>query len=438
MLKIYRARSIVTSNPQHDVFEDGFLAVEGDTIRDVGPWKRRPKTSKAKVEDCSFGMITPGLYNLHTHLPMVLFRGIAEDQALEPWLFETILPLEGKYLTKDFVRAGSELALCESIRNGVVFFSDMYMFEETIAQVADRFGVRGNFCVGLSGLESPDFKNWKDCLEAMRKPLLKYRDHPRVRMGVGPHAVYTCSMEVLKAVASYAKELKVDGMIHLSETKTEFENSKKSFGHSPLSQMHQAGLLEIPHLILAHSVWMEDKDFEILKSRKNLTVALNTQCNAKLGSGIAPLARYRNESIRYTLGTDGAASNNNLDMFEELNFASKVHHLATGDLGGLPGAELFDSVTRRAAEAFGFEKTLGSLEPGKQADFIVVDLQKPHLTPFTHAYSHLIYSVRGADVHSTYVAGKALMKNRRLLVADESKIIAHAEKIWNKMRSSLT
>lgn len=435
MLQVFRAQSIVTSNTYHDVIEDGFLAIEKGIIKDVGPWKKRPR-AKSNLEDVSFGIISPSLFNMHTHLPMSLFRGIAEDQELETWLFKTILPLESKFLNPDFVKAGTELALCESIRNGVTYFCDMYLFEDSVAKVADRMGVRGTFCHAITGLESPDYKRWEDGLEAARKFIKPYKNHPRIKMGVGPHAVYTCNDQVLKASADFAKENDLGGMIHLAETKTELNNCKKEYGCTPAVQIEKSGLFDLKYLILAHSIWLEDKDFARLR-RKNLTAALNVRSNAKLASGFPPIQRFKKENVRFALGTDGAASNNNLDIFEEIDLASKGYRLETGDLTGFPGHEVFDAATCKAAEAVGLGSSLGSLEPGKEADFIVIDTQSSHLSPMTRAYSHLIHSIRGSDVHSTYVGGKALMKNKKIMVADEKKILSKANQIWKKLKKSV-
>lgn len=436
MLKVYRSQSLVTGNRNFDVYEDAFLAIEGDKIRDLGPWKKRPKVKSSQIVDVGFGLITPTLFNLHAHLPMVLFRGIAEDQDLHTWLTQTIFPLEAKFLSPSFVQLGTELALCESIRNGVTYFSNMYLFGAECAKVADRMGVRGIFCQDVSNFDVPDFKNQDDAFAAVRALVRKYKGHPRIQGGISPHSVYGANMETLKKAATLAKEENCGGMIHVSETKREVTESLERFGMSPVEHIRDSGFFDSRFVILAHTVWPTETDFKILQ-RPNLSVALNVQCNAKLGSGVPPVPRFKKDGIRFTLGTDGAASNNNLDIFEEMNFLGKVHHLTSGDLTGLRCEEIFAAATIRAAEAVGLDDQIGSLEPGKQADFLVVDTRHSHLTPMTNPYSHLIYSVRGADVHSTYVAGKALMRDRKVLVADETKIRKRAQSLWLKMKKTL-
>lgn len=434
MQRVFRAQHLVTSNAKHEVFEDAFLAIDGKKILDVGPWKKRPR--KLPVTDCSFGMICPGLFNLHTHLPMSLLRGVAEDLDFQSWLFKFIIPIETKWVRPDFVRVGSELALCEAIRNGVTFVSEMYYFESEIADAIDRMGMRGFAGHHIWDMEARDWPTPEQAFESVRKLSKRFKDHPRVLLGIAPHAPYTCSEKTLKTSAALAKELNLNMMIHLSESKKEFDDMMAQHKMSPTEFIAKAGLLDVKNILLAHSVWMNEKDFSLL-SRPNVSVVLNPQCNAKLGSGTAPITAYLEKGIRVTLGTDGAASNNNTDIFEEMSFISKLHHLTEKNMTGLPGPKVFDFATRHAAEALGLGDRLGSLEPGKEADFIVIDLRTPHLTPMTHPYAHLIYSVRGPDVDSVYVAGKCLMRAKKILVADEKKIIDRAQVFWKKIRRSL-
>lgn len=407
MKRIFRAQHLVTCNSKHEVIKDAFLAIDGKHIVDVGAWKKRPKARAWKVIDASYGMITPTLFNLHTHLPMSLLRGIAEDQKLEDWLFQTILPLEKKHVSPSFVKKGTELALRESIRNGVTFFCDMYFYETDIAKTAEKMGVRGVFCQNVWDIDSPDSKSLDECLSRAEKHLQTFPRSDRIIPGIAPHAIYTTSLKTIQQCADLAKAHNGYGMVHLAETKTEFNDSIKNFGRSPTAQVAASGFLDLKHVILAHSVWMDDEDYKLLK-RPNVSVALNPQCNAKLASGIPPVDRYRKEGIRFVLGTDGACSNNNLDIFEEMNFLSKIHHVSTGDLTGLPGPELFDAATIRAAEAVGVSDRLGSLEPGKEADFLIIDLRSAHLQPMHNPYAYLIYSVRGSDVSSVYVQGNRI------------------------------
>jgi 5-methylthioadenosine/S-adenosylhomocysteine deaminase len=434
MQKVYRAQAIVTSNPQREIFYDGFLAIDKNKILEVGPWAKRPR--KLPVVDFSFGMITPGLFNLHTHLPMTLLRGIAEDQDFQSWLFKYIIPVETKWVSPEFVRAGSELALCEAIRNGVTFVSEMYYFEDEVASAIDRMGMRGLAAHHVWDMPAPDCPTKDAALESVAKLVKKFRNHPRVLPGIAPHAPYTVSQKTLRECANLAEELSINTMIHLAETKKEVADMMNQNKKTPTQYIAEAGILDVKNVLLAHSVWIADADMPLL-ARHNVSVVLNSQCNAKLASGVAPVTKFIKNKVRFTLGTDSAASNNNTDIFEEMNFLSKVHHLTEENLEGLPGPVVFEAATRQGAEAVGLGEKLGSLEPGKEADFIVIDLRTPHLTPLTNPYAHLIYSVTGADVDTVFVAGKCLMKNKKILIADEKKIISRANKFWSKIQKSL-
>ncbi|MBN8554613.1 MAG: amidohydrolase [Deltaproteobacteria bacterium] len=435
-MKVFRAKAIVTSNEAHDVFEDGFLAIEKNKIVDVGPWKNRPRAKTAQIVDATYGIIAPGLFNLHTHLPMTLLRGVAEDVDFQTWIFKIILPLEKKWVSPEFVRIGTELALCESLRNGVTFVSDMYYFESDIAACVDKFGLRGWLLEHIWDQESFDFPSGEAALEKSVSFVKKYKDHPRIRTGIAPHAPYTCSQEILRQSGEFAREHNAPMMIHLSETKKEFDDMQAQYQMTPTEYLEKSGVLKSPQILLAHSVWMKDSDFKIL-AKPNLSVVMNSQCNAKLASGVAPVQQYLERGVRFVMGTDGAASNNNMDIIAEMNFLSKVHHLTEKNLKGLPGPIVFDAATRRAAEAVGLSKQLGSLEPGKEADFIILNAEQPHLSPLTNVYAHLIYSARGSDVESVYIAGKPLMKKYKILVADEAKIRARANALWAKMKKSI-
>jgi 5-methylthioadenosine/S-adenosylhomocysteine deaminase len=367
---------------------------------------------------------------------MVLLRGIAEDVDFHTWLYDYIFPTEKRWVSEEFCRVGTELAICESIRNGVTYLAEMYFYEDAIADCLDKFGIRGMLGATVWDIEAPNFKTPEQGFKLAEKLAKQLRGHERLQASIAPHAPYTCSEKTLKDAANFARAQKIPAMIHMAETKVEFDDCLKNHKKTPMRFVNDTGLFDLDQVLLAHSVWVDEADYKLL-SRPNLSVVLNPQCNAKLASGIPPAQKYLENGVRFTMGTDGAASNNNLDLFAEMNFLSKIHHVSTKDLKGLPGPIVFDAATRSAAEAVGLGEKLGSLEPGKQADFILIDASAPHLTPLTRAYSHLIYSVRGSDVETVYVAGRCLMKNRKILVADESKIIARANKLWSKIRSTV-
>ncbi|PIR21666.1 MAG: hypothetical protein COV44_12120 [Deltaproteobacteria bacterium CG11_big_fil_rev_8_21_14_0_20_45_16] len=435
--KIFRAQGLVSSNTAHDVFEsDAFLAIEASKIVGLGSWKDRPRHKSFQIEDCRYGVITPGLYNLHTHLAMTLFRGLAEDLDLFSWLRDYIFPAEKKWVDPNFVRVGTELGACELIRSGCVGVADMYYFVEAQAGALDRSGLRGVIGQHFFDEGGTDSKSQDDALRKAKALKRKLKKHPRLQAALIAHAPYTCSQRTLEFVAQSAKELDMGIMMHTSETKKELADIKRQTGSSPVQLAKRSGLLEAKFALLAHCVWLEDQDYNYLR-QSNVTAVFNPQCNAKLGSGIPPIQKMLASNARFCVGTDGPASNNNLDMFAEINFLSKIHHVSQGDLKSLPGQIVFDSVTRRSAEAIGLGAQCGSLEEGKEADFIVIDTRSPHMQPLHRIYSHLIYSVQGPDVESVYVGGKALMKRRRILSLNEPRILREAAAWGQKIRSAL-
>lgn len=434
--KIFRARHLVSCNENHDVFDDGFLAIEGDKILDVGPWAKRPRAKSFRVIERPDHILMPGLFNLHCHLAMSLMKGVGEDVPLTSWLNDYVFPLEKKWVSPSFVKVGTQLALAELIKGGVTFVADMYFHQKVAAKVFDEAGVRG--CLGLSFFDQGafDHDSLESVWEAIPDLINEFKKYDKLELALAPHAPYTCSVKTLETAAELAKELALPCMIHVAETKKEAADIKRQTGESPLGLVQKAGLLEAPYCLIAHGLWLDEADYHRLKNN-DCTVVINAHSNAKLGSGIPPIQNLYNRQIPFALGTDGSASNNNLDIWAEINFLSKLHHLTQPDLSSLPGKVLIDAATRWGARAVGKEKELGSLEPGKQADFILIDTLKAHLRPITDVYAHLVHSVRADDVDSVYVAGQALMEKRKLKTIDEPAAIQAADALWKKIIKSL-
>lgn len=434
--QIFRANTIITCNDNRDVFTDGFLAIENEKIVDIGPWKKRPRAKSLKVQDVSFGLIMPGLFNMHTHLPMTLLRGIAEDVELQSWFFETIIPIEKEWVSENFVRIGTELGILESIRSGVTFLSDMYYYEMDVAKAMDRMGVRGFAGHHIWDWKAPDCATKDAAFEQALLLAKKFKNHPRVIPGIAPHAPYSCSPDTFRESAEFAKLHNLSVMVHVAETEGEQKSIKEKYGRNPFELLKDSGLLEVKNLLIAHAVWPEKSDFKFI-SKPNISVVLNAQCNAKLASGIPPIEDFRKNKVRIVLGTDGPASNNTLDIFSEINFISKIHHVSQRNLTGFPAMDIIESATIRAAESIGLGHECGSLEIGKDADFIIVDLHSPHLFPKTNIVNHVVHAMRGQDVDSTYVKGRPLMKNKKILYADSDKILKNAESLWKKIQRSI-
>lgn len=436
MKKIFRSPYLLTSDSEHTVIEDAFFAVESGKILDLGPWKKRPRSRSFRIEELEQSLIMPGLFNLHTHLPMSLFRGIAEDVDLHTWLFEYIFPAEKEFVSPSFVRLGAQLSACELIRHGITYVADMYYHQDVASEVFDKAGIRAILAQSFFDNGGFDTNDLEESFQGIRRLKKKLDGHPRLQAAVGPHAPYTCSLDTLRASAHLAKELELPVLIHMAETKKELEDIKQQSGLSPVGLVRKSGLFEAPRLLAAHSIWLDDSDFSILR-QPHVTAILNPHSNAKIGAGISPVRKLMANKVRFSLGTDSVASNNRLDIFSEMNLLAKLYHLTESDMTGLKTFQLLDACTRHAAEAVGKSHRLGSLEPGKDADFIILDLSKPHLQPITNIYNHLIYSAQGSDVDSVYVAGKCLMKNRKIRSLPEEKIIAEANREWKKIAKFL-
>ncbi|TVQ77511.1 MAG: amidohydrolase [Bradymonadales bacterium] len=436
MKKIFRVDALVTANQQREVIQDAFLAVDGERILDLGAFRKRPRSRSFQLEERVGSVMTPGLYNLHTHLAMVLLRGIAEDLNLQSWLFDYIFPAEKKWVSADFVRTGTELALCESLLNGVICSVDMYFYQEEVGKLVDKMGLLGVLGPSYFDHGSMDSSSLQESLEKARQLAKTYPSHPRIQVALAPHAPYTCRPETLKATKELSEEMKLPVMIHLSETQHEEAEIREKYQMSPTEMIDKAGLLQAPYLLTAHSIHLSSADIRRL-AKPNVTAVLNPQCNAKLSSGFPPVKEMRETGLRIALGTDGAASNNRLDILGELQFLAKLYRLQTKDLESFSGPELFESATRLSAEALGWGDERGSLEPNKYADFLIYDFQKPHLTPLSDVYSHLIYSLQSSDLQDVYVSGKCLMKHRKIKVASLDKVIAKSQRFFKKMRSEL-
>lgn len=435
MKRVFRAHTLIPCDPHRNLISDAFIAVEKDRIVDVGPWRKRPRSQSFHLVDCSWGLIIPGLFNLHTHLPMVLMRGIAEDVGLKPWLEETIFPIEQKWVSPSFVRDGAELAICESLRGGVSFLGDMYFYEEETARIATQYGVRAILAQSYFDEGSPDCRSIEEAFNKIRTLKKRYEGNSSLEFALGPHAPYSCSPLTLAQTVEAARELDIGVMIHVSETKSELENIKEKWAKTPVKYIMDAGLLNSKWVLMAHMVWLETEDFSRV-NQPHLSSVLNPQCNAKLGSGIAPVNQMKEVGHRFCLGTDGAASNNNLDILSEMNFLSKIHRLNSEDLTSLSGIEILEAATIRAAESVGHDQELGSLEPGKQADFAIIDLRHLHFNPITHPLNHLIHSARARDVHSLYIGGRCVLKDGKLRVGNADKACQKANRWWKRMRKT--
>jgi 5-methylthioadenosine/S-adenosylhomocysteine deaminase len=394
------------------VIENIFLAVKGDKIAEVSPYQSRAKKYCKKFVDFPRHIVLPGLVNCHTHLAMTLFRGLEDDVSLKTWLFERIFPLESQFVSPDFVRTGTELAALECLRFGTTTVNEMYFFPDEAARVWERMGLRGRFSQAFIDFPIPEDKWFKvDRATRLRKLAKKYEHHGRISIGLGPHSPYTCSAALLGEVRDLAAELELPIHIHVSETSAELNESIEKHKQTPVERLHKLGLLK-QGTICAHMVHLKEPDFSLL-SQSGAAVAYNPDSNMKLASGMAPISRFLKENIPVGLGTDGSASKNDLSLFSSMNIGTKLQKVMAGDNLAMTAKQALHMATLGGAHALGLGTEIGSLEVGKQADFILVDTHFAHMQPVHDPYSLLVYAANGLEVDSVYCAGKSLMRNKK-------------------------
>jgi 5-methylthioadenosine/S-adenosylhomocysteine deaminase len=369
----------------------------------------------------------PGLINTHTHAPMVLFRGLADDLALMEWLQKYIFPAEAKTVSPAFVRAGTRLAALEMIESGTTTYADMYYFEEEIARATREAGLRGVLGQTIIRFPVPDAKTPADGLARAERFARSFAGDELITPAIAPHADYTLHEATLKATRALADRLHVPLIIHLAETQDEVKTVEAAHHQTPVAYLDTLGFWGA-RTLAAHAVWVTDEDIRILAAR-HVGVSHNPESNMKLASGTAPVPAMRRAGVAVGLGTDGAASNNDLDMFEAMRQAAFLHKLTTGDPRAIPAPVAIEMATIDGARALGMEQEIGSLEPGKRADVIVVSMDATRQTPVYDVRSHLVYVTRGDDVQTTIVNGRVLMKDRHVLTLDRSAVLDDA-KAW--------
>ncbi|MEA1949626.1 MAG: amidohydrolase [Thermodesulfobacteriota bacterium] len=407
---------------KNSILENGFLCIHGDSISKIGTGS--PTSFKAgKIIDAGGGLILPGMVNCHTHAAMSLFRGLADDLPLMEWLNNYIFPAERK-MDAEFVYTGTLLALAEMILSGTTTFCDMYLFEDQVAKAARKAGVRCLVGEVLYDFPSPNYGPVEKGLEYTESLIQKWRNDPLVSIAVEPHSLFTCSPKLLTASNELALKYNVPLIIHVAETLAELSEIKEKYGKTPVKHLDSLGLLG-PHLIADHCVHLEDPDIKTMAVH-GVNIVHNPESNMKLASGIAPVPQMLSQGLTVGLGTDGCASNNNLDLFSEMDTAAKLHKVNTLDPTVMDALTVLKMATIQGARALGLQDITGSLEVGKKADVIVIDTHKPHLTPMYNATSHLVYAARGSDVRHSIINGKPVMEDRKLLTLDLAEIIASA------------
>lgn len=434
---IWTARYVVTMDPARRIIENGAVAISGDHIVEAGPREEidRGYTAPERL-DRPNAILAPGLINTHTHAPMSLFRGIADDVNLQDWLNNYIFPAEAKNVDREFVRWGTRLAALEMALSGTTTYTDMYYFEDTVAEETKAAGLRGVLGETIIGFPAPDFKSPQAALAGTETFLKTYANDPLIVPAVAPHSIYTNSDETLVACRRLADKYQKPLVIHLSETKKENDDSLAQRKKTPTAALDALGVLN-GWTIAAHGVWLDDADLAILKSR-GTGIAHCPSSNMMLSSGVAPVVKMLSLGIPVGLGTDGVAgSNNDVNMMEEMDVAAKLQKVTTGDPRSLPAKEAFAMATILGAKALQMDKLIGSIEPGKRADLITIRIDEPNAVPMYDVYSQLVYSLKGADISDVMVNGKTIVRGRRMLTLDEPSVLAKAQEYRAKVARSL-
>lgn len=422
---------VLTMDEKWNQYEPGAVAVQGNSLIAVGSEADILKAYTGKETiDCQGKVLMPGMINAHTHVPMTLLRGLADDLRLDVWLMGYMMPVEREFVSPDFVRLGTYLACAELIRTGVTCFADMYYFEEHVAQATAHAGLRALCGQTIMKYPAPDAAYFEESLGAAREFIQNWKGHPLITPAVSPHAPYTCTQEILKASAALAVEFDVPLHTHLAETALEVENSRNEHGMPVIPYVKKQNLFDAK-VLAAHCVHIDDGEIKTLLHHK-AGVAHNPSSNLKLASGFAPVKKMLEAGLSVGIGTDGPASNNDLDMFEEIRLAALLSKGYTGDPTALPASTVLAMSTRLGARALHLGHLIGTLEPGKRADLILVNMDRLHNTPRfkrdkNGIYAQLVYSTHSNDVTDMMVDGKWLMRDRRLITLDEEELIAQAQ-----------
>jgi len=428
--------TVVTMDPASRVVENGAIAIRRDRIVAVGNAAeiaaryRTTRTISARGK-----VVMPGLINAHTHVPMVLFRGIADDLVLMEWLQKYIFPAEAKNVDEQFVRWGTRLGCLEMIQGGTTTYVDMYYFEDAIAEETVRAGMRAVLGETVLDFPAPDNKTWDAAIAYAEKFIQRWKDHPLITAAIAPHAPYTVSTDHLKQTHSMSLRLNAPLIIHVAEDQAEMKSMQDKYNSTSVAYLDSIGLLDA-RVIAAHMVWPSEDDIKTLAAR-SVGVGHCPQSNMKIAAGVAPAPQMLAAGVAVGLGTDGAASNNDLSMWEEMDTAAKLHKLISKDATTLNAKTALEMATIGGARAIHLDKEIGSLEPGKRADLIIVGMNSAHQTPLYNVYSHLVYATKASDVETVIINGRVVMLNRRVLTIDEASVRAKAGEYRDRIRKSV-
>jgi 5-methylthioadenosine/S-adenosylhomocysteine deaminase len=412
---LIRGGTLLTMSEDMEIIEGPEIGIADGKIRFVKKGQKEPSSVKAKETiDASGSIIMPGLINTHTHLPMVAFRGLADDLALMEWLQNHIFPVEAKFVNREMVYHSSLLSMAEMILSGTTTFCDGYFFEDGVAEATLDAGMRGVPCQGFVDFPTSDIPDPEKRGAVAKAFIEKWSDvSPLINPALFCHAPYTCSPETLSEIKGIARAANVPFLIHLAETRDEVSDIRARYGKTPTRHLHSLGILD-ENTIAVHCVWLEDEEIQIL-AECGVKVSHNPESNMKLAAGIAPIPEMLKRGITVGIGTDGAASNNNLDLFTEMDTAAKLHKVSSMDPTIMDAQTVLKMATIEGAKVLGLDDHIGSIEAGKRADIIIIDTMKPHLTPMYNPYSHIVYAASGSDVSVVVIDGNVIMMKRHLL-----------------------
>jgi len=419
--------TLVTMDAKSRVIENGAIAIRDGFIAAIGDRADIESRHRARrTIDASGALVLPGLINGHAHAAMSLFRGFADDHSLDDWLQKYIFPAEAQNVTEDFVEWGTRLSMVEMIRGGITTYADMYYFEDAVARVTKEAGMRGILGETIVDFPAPDHRTPAEAFEYTQKFIDKWRNDSLITPAVAPHSIYTLSEANLQAAGALARRNGVPILIHIAEAPFETAQSRSRHGLSPVAYLSRIGFLG-PDVVAAHCIWVDSADIAAL-GRFDVGSVHSPSSNMKLAAGVMPVVEMLAAGNRVGLATDGAASNNSQDIFDEMDLAAKLQKIARMDPRVLPAKQALEMATIGGARALHLENRIGSLEDGKRADLILVDTNGPHATPMYNVYSQLVYALKGSDVKTVVIDGKLVMEDRRMLTLNEEEILekAHA------------
>jgi 5-methylthioadenosine/S-adenosylhomocysteine deaminase len=428
---------VVTMDAARALYRDGSVAVSGDSIVAVGPRAEvESHYRSSQTIDARGKLVLPGFINGHTHVPMTLFRGLHDDVTLHDWLYKYIFPAEAKNVNEEFVRWGTRLAAAEQIRAGVTTFADMYYFEDAVADETKAAGMRAMLGETFIDFPAPDNKTNAEMLAYTEKFLKKWQGNALIHAAPAPHSIYTCSTKTIQDAAALARKYHAPILMHVSEMKKEWEDSEKQNGMSPVQYLEKIGVLG-PDLVAAHCIFVDQADRGLLAQRK-VGCVHNPSSNMMIASGVSPVPEMRAAGIAVGLGTDGpAGSNNDLDLMEEIDLAAKLAKITRMDPLALNAKAVVEMATIDGARALHMENEIGSLEAGKKADLILIGLDAPNAVPMYDIYAQIAYSLKASDVETVVIAGRTVMRERKLLTIDEPRVLEKARDYQKSVSASL-